>query len=398
MNTEKLTKRTVDAARRRDKEWLLPDREIPGFGLRVHSSGRKVYVYRYRSSDGVRRRVKIGQHGPLTAEAARRRALEIAGEVAAGQDPAGEAVARKNAPRVCELAERFLAEHVRVLLKARSMREYERIIDRYILPKIGNRRVREVSSRDIEAILASMSNTPVMANRVRAVGSSMFGFAERPAVGLRDPGTNPTQGSTRRRESRRVRSFSDVELKGVLDGLATVEREGANPGAVAALRLSLLLGWRISECLALRWEDVDLESRTAVLRDAKAGTRTARLSAPACRIIADAPQLGAVLAPGRDPLRPVDYKVAYKIWRQACEISGVENAQIHDCRRSIATRLANDNVGAAVIQAVLGHSTPTMALRYVADASSAAGTAVEMYGERIESLMMPDRRRSEGAR
>jgi hypothetical protein len=50
------------------------------------------------------------------------------------------------------------------------------------------------------------------------------------------------------------------------------------------------------------------------------------------------------------------------------------------------------------IPAVLGHSTPAMALCCDADASSAAGTTVEMYRERIESLMMPDRRPSEGAR
>lgn len=40
----KITKRSVEAAARTGKEYFLWDDELRGFGLRVHPSGRKIYL------------------------------------------------------------------------------------------------------------------------------------------------------------------------------------------------------------------------------------------------------------------------------------------------------------------------------------------------------------------
>ena len=56
----KLTKRTVDAAKPRDREYMLWDTEIKGFGLKILPSGRKTYLLKYRTRSGVPRKPQIG--------------------------------------------------------------------------------------------------------------------------------------------------------------------------------------------------------------------------------------------------------------------------------------------------------------------------------------------------
>ena len=48
-NRETLTTRFVEALPASDREIVVWDRELPGFGLRVHPSGSKVYMVHKRS-------------------------------------------------------------------------------------------------------------------------------------------------------------------------------------------------------------------------------------------------------------------------------------------------------------------------------------------------------------
>ena len=45
----RLTKRVVDAAESREKDYVIWDDELPGFGLRVFASGKRSYVLQYRA-------------------------------------------------------------------------------------------------------------------------------------------------------------------------------------------------------------------------------------------------------------------------------------------------------------------------------------------------------------
>jgi hypothetical protein len=67
----KLTKRTVESLKVREKDHIAFDVELPGFGVRVMPSGKRFFLIQYRRH-GRTRRVMIGQFGPVTAENARR--------------------------------------------------------------------------------------------------------------------------------------------------------------------------------------------------------------------------------------------------------------------------------------------------------------------------------------
>lgn len=57
------------------------DSTVAGFGVRVGSSGRPMFVYRYRAA-GKRRRVAIGPYPALSLSAARAQALRPEREAA----------------------------------------------------------------------------------------------------------------------------------------------------------------------------------------------------------------------------------------------------------------------------------------------------------------------------
>ena len=81
----KITKRMVDALIPSERERVVWDDDIKGFGVRVHPTGRKVYIVKYRH-EGRAVKATIGPHGPITPAAARARAAEIVTLARTGRD------------------------------------------------------------------------------------------------------------------------------------------------------------------------------------------------------------------------------------------------------------------------------------------------------------------------
>ena len=135
----KITKRAVDALVPASSDQFLWDQNLKGFGLKVTPAGTKVYIFQYRRGgrNFPTQRVKIGLHGRLTPEAARKEATRLSGTIAAGNDPAAMRADERSAPNVDSLAMRFLSEHVATKTKPRTGVEYQRLVHKIILPALG---------------------------------------------------------------------------------------------------------------------------------------------------------------------------------------------------------------------------------------------------------------------
>ncbi len=78
----KITKRLVEAAEVRDKDYVLFDSEVHGFGARILPSGARSYLVQYRI--GRRwRRMSLGLHGVVKPEQARAQAIKVLARVRA---------------------------------------------------------------------------------------------------------------------------------------------------------------------------------------------------------------------------------------------------------------------------------------------------------------------------
>jgi integrase len=395
----KLTKRTVDATRPQAREFILWDSDVRGFGLRVWPTGRKVFVFRYQLGGraGRTQRVTIGDYGTLTPDQARREAIRLRAEVAAGRDPSEERRSRqrsirstREAPTVTELADEFLTDRA-AKKKPGTVAEYRRLLFRDVLPTLGRSKVAAVTRSQVAKLHLSMSDRPYLANRGLAILGAMFRFAE--LHDQRPRGSNPCTGIEPYPERARERFLSEAEFARLGAALSRAAREGlpvpeklrrkpasevtakhrpksadtphpASPFSVAALRFLLLSGWREQEVLSLRWAALDFEHGIATLAETKTGRSVRHVGAAALALLSDLPRLehSPYVFPGAKP--GAHLKEIKRLWEAVRDAAALPDVRLHDLRHSFASAAAGGGLSLPVIGALLGHREVATTQRY----------------------------------
>ncbi|PCJ74358.1 MAG: integrase [Rhodobacteraceae bacterium] len=356
----KLTKRSVEGLELQEKEYLVWDREISGFGVRIYPSGRKTYLVQYRASGRTRRRT-IGQHGVLTAIEARDEARKLLGEVAKGGDPSEDRQSRLKAPTVAALSERFLIEYVAEHCKPMTARDYKSIVRRCINPHLGPRKVADITRADIVNLHHALRETPYQANRSLSVLSKMFNLAE--DWGLRTGGTNPARRIKKFREEEKKRYLRDNELIRLGEVLSeSLEGGTESIYSVSAIQLLVLTGCRLSEILTLRWEYVT--PHHLELPDSKTGKRRIPLPSDAYEILMELPRHESTpyVIRGRRPDRPMVN--LQKSWTRIRKQAGIEDVRLHDLRHTYASAAMRGNVDPFKLKEIMGHRNLQTTLRY----------------------------------
>lgn len=382
----KLTKRLLDATKPRAIEVVIWDSELRGLGFRVRPSGHRSFIVQYRNAQGRTRKVKVGEHGRLTPDEARREARQILAEVERGGDPAEERRRKDRSETLADLASRYLAEHAEVKKKPRSVAEDRRLLEKRVLPVLGRRQVADLSRPDVARLHHSLRDTPIEANRTLALMSKMLNLAER--WGLRPDASNPCRHIERYREHKRERFLSGDELRRLGEVLAQAEQTSQEMGsAVTALRLLLLTGARRSEVLTLRWVEVDFERSCLRLADSKTGAKVIPLAAPALEVLAAAPRLDG------NPyvcwgVRPGEHLIGLqKIWERLRRSAGLEEVRLHDLRHSFASIGASAGMGLPILGSILGHSNPTTTARYAHLSNDPRQAAAEQIAGHIAAAL-----------
>ena len=353
----KLTKRAVEALKANGADTVYWDGELTGFGIRVRKSGRKNYVLQTRVR-GKLRWFTIGQHGPITPDEARVAALEILAQAKMGVDPRDADAKRKAEPVMTELGRRFLEEYVPSHCKPSTQGEYRRSVTLFIDPAIGEMRIAEVERKDIAKLHFDLRDKPYQANRTLGVLSKMFSLAE--IWGLRPDGSNPCRHVKRYKESKRERFLSPEETERL--GEVLREAESEMPSAVAALRLLLLTGCRLSEIQFLRWEYV--KEDCIELPDAKTGGRVVPLGPEARAVLADLPREEGNPWVIRGKLPGTHLTDLQHPWRRIRARAELDDVRIHDLRHSYASRALALGESLTMIGKLLGHTQVQTTARY----------------------------------
>lgn len=240
------------------------DTKVSGLELRVTSKGTKTFsCQRWVKASARPERITLGRYPNMTIEQARKQALHISGAIADGENPAEVRRQLKGEPTLNELFSDYLRRHSQLV--KRSWREDERVFHKYVSPTLGGRKLSALNRRDFVALHATISRTaPIQANRVLALCSSLFGWAE--DVGLWDS-SNPAAGIKKNREKKRDRFLQPSELPRFFQALAAEPSDTVRDFFLACL----LTGARRSNVLAMRWEEFELAEGVWRIPDTKNG-------------------------------------------------------------------------------------------------------------------------------
>ena len=391
------------------------DAAVPGFGARRQRSAAVSYVLLYRTAEGRQRWHTLGRHGaPWTPDSARDEARRVLGLVVGGADPAADKKARRTAITIAELCDLYLedAEAGRVLTRRRAAKKASTLatdkgrINGHIRPLLGAVSVRAVTREDVETFMHSVaagktSKTTKTANKgglsivrggtgtaSRTVG--LLGAIFTYAVRHRLRADNPVHGVLRPADGRRERRLSETEYRAFGAALAAATQARIWPPAIAAARFLALTGWRSGEAIALRWSELDLARRTAVLTDTKSGRSVRPLPQVVCDLLRDQGRVGPLVFP---PTRGEGLMTGFgSLWARIAAKSDLsKDITPHVLRHSFAS-LANDlGYAEPTIAVLIGHKGHSITSRYIHAADAVLLEACDAIANRTSILMRPEK-------
>ncbi len=214
----------------------------------------------------------------------------------------------------------------------------------------------------------------------------MFSLAEK--WGLRADAFNPCRHVEKYRERKLERFLSNDELARLGEVLLEAERTQTElPSVIAAIKLLLLTGCRLSEILNLRWDEVDVENQCLRLRESKTGAKIVYLPRYAMEVLSE------IERKDNNPFVIVGAKVGARLvnlqkpWRRIRSKVGLQDVRIHDLRHSFASAAAASGLSLPIIGALLGHSQPQTTQRYAHLAGDPLREAVNITAGRLAALV-----------
>lgn len=401
----KLTKRAVigmppDLSRDR----FAWDDEVSGFGLRIKPTGVRSFMVQYRNSSGISRRITIGRFGVLTVDEARALAKRTLADVIRGNDPATQRSEDRRAMTVRQLCQTYLDAAKKGLIlgkRGRPKRTSTLYVDtgrinRHILPLLGSRPVRELTTPEImrfmRNVVAGKTATDVKTGvRGRAIVKGGRGTATR-TVGLLGGilsfavsegviAVNPVRGVKRPADQRREVRLSLAEYRQIGTALSQALAGSENPTAIFGIKLLALTGCRRGEIERLTWPEVDLRGQCLRLIDTKEGRNIRPIGRAVINLLCDLPADGGFVLCGHAPDR--SFSGLRRTWRRVMRTAGLDHLTPHGLRHAYASVAADLGYAEPTIAALLGHATHTVTARYIHHVDAALIGAADAVSSRI---------------
>jgi integrase len=269
-----------------------------------------------------------------------------------------------------------------------------------VMAALGDRPVREVTTREIEDLLRSVSFTgvaPRTVNKVRQLVCAIFSYGMRPSTyGLP---SNPAAYADRRREPDHgpLAFYSPEQVEELARSIAggahrDSSRPALSPEEIEAraredvqdaelVRVAAYAGLRRGELVALRWRDVDFAGRKIIVRRALSGdTELRSTKSRRAREVPLPDQAAAALdrlSHRAEFTGPDDYVFSNRLGRRldpsalrrrferARDAAGLESLRFHDLRHTYGSLLVAGGIDLASVKAAMGHSRITTTERYL---------------------------------
>lgn len=328
------------------------DDHTPGLALRVTAGGAKTFVLS-KKINGRPTDMRIGPFPTLTIEQARRKAAELNGQIALGDDPAERRREARNAKTFGELFEWYVEQPKKNGERgARTVAEYRKLVRGYLGP-IAGRVPAQIKPDDVEALFRKVGREHgrYAANRMLALVRAVFNKAIKKGL---VKGANPAAGVEAFAEHGRDRRIQPHEVASFLAAVA----EEPSADIRDYVLISLYTGARKSNVLEARWEQIDLLGRTWRIPVTKNGTAQTIPLEDAEIAILTRRKLAAAspwVFPGTGASGHLaDPKAG---WARILARAGIQDLRLHDLRRSLASFMVDSGASLPVVGKALHHQS-----------------------------------------
>jgi len=193
-----------------------------------------------------------------------------------------------------------------------------------------------------------------------------------------------TWGYAQSNPVRKVRMYSEAEAR--RDRVLNHDDEvrllkSANKKLRQIIIFALNTGMRRGEILNLKWEDIDLEGRTILIKKSKSGKPrkvpiNSRLFEKLIKWKEENNNSHFLFTSSKTG-KP--FKTVRKSWDSACKAANIKNLRFHDLRRTFGSRLALAGVDLNRIKELLGHASVKTTEIYLHADSKDIHNAVEAF-------------------
>jgi integrase len=353
--TRALTDITIRNLRAEPKRREIPDPGARGLYVIVQPSGIKSFAVRYRFAGASR---KLTLQSGITLAAARKAAADALYQLDQGHDPSTTRRQARHAQRLAAGdAFKAVAEEYerREGLRLRSTKWRRGLLERLVLPTLGDRPIGDIRRSEIIRLLANIEEGaplgvkggPVAANRALAIIRRIMNWHAARSDDFRSP---IVRGMARAGDVARTRILTDDELRAVWSAA------DAGTGPFDRLvQFLLLTAARRTEAAAMTWQEID--GSDWVLPAARNKTNvdlTRPLSAAAQAVLARVPRLAGCpfvfSTDGRSAISGfAHFKTRFDV---QC---GVTGWTLHDLRRTARSLMSRAGVNSDHAERCLGH-------------------------------------------
>ncbi|TCI05030.1 site-specific integrase [Corallincola luteus] len=346
----------------------------PHLGLRLKfypKTKTKTWFYRYSLISGSKRQIKIGHFPDWSLSEARQAHAMLRKMRDSGVDPKEHRIALKEEKKreeeeqrvqsytVEELVGDFFEEKIVKRRAAKGQYEFKRFFDKDVLPFIGKKAAKDLSTADVTGVLdrivkrgctrhAQVVLREFQSTYEYAIKRGRIPERRNPCAGLAEDYEHKTKA---------VRPLKAHEVPEVIDWMP---RSGIAAGSWKALMIYLYTGCRGSEIVAAEWKDIDLKRGFFYLDKTKTEVpRVVQLSRQAVSLLtemkAERTSDKWVFPKRYSKSLHITQKRVGDALREKQDSCPVQDWTPHSLRKTVRTQLASMGCSEAVAEAAIGH-------------------------------------------
>ena len=263
------------------------------------------------------------------------------------------------------------------LLSPKKINVYKSFYRNHLPQQLKSKKLKLISKEDFQKVINTMvknKNKPSFIETVKTCFSPIFNDAiekgilqKNPVKGLKFPDY----------DSNKYFNLSDNKAKALFQEIMNIADNNYR-----IMFMFLLRGRRAGEVLSMKWEDVNFENNTYIIRDSQSKIRKNLIFSLDEELINHFQFLN-IKESGFIFINPKTSKPFFsfpvRLWNRIRIKLNIEHMTIHDFRHLLGFTLVNNNVTIEQISKALGHSKITTTQRYSNQKELMAKQAVDVF-------------------